>query len=159
MTLRFNCSEACRIFPDQGLNLCLLHWQADSYPLYHQGSPRQGCFCSKLCKLSLEGKFIRLPVSLFSRGFDEISSVLGGKEGDRGDPAGNWENRASRRVVPTHSLSDSGKSQHPSLKMFSIIKYEHNSNTVSMTQTWAEHSMPCCIGKSCVLVTCGCVTS
>ena len=21
------------IFPDQGLNLCLLHWQADSYPL------------------------------------------------------------------------------------------------------------------------------
>ena len=27
------------IFRDQGLNLCLLHWQADSYPLYHWGSP------------------------------------------------------------------------------------------------------------------------
>ena len=27
------------IFPDQGLDLCLLHWQVDSYPLYHQGSP------------------------------------------------------------------------------------------------------------------------
>ena len=26
-------------FPDQGLNLCLLHWQADSLPLNHQGSP------------------------------------------------------------------------------------------------------------------------
>ena len=26
------------IFPDQGSNLCPLHWQADSYPLYHQGS-------------------------------------------------------------------------------------------------------------------------
>ena len=25
-----NCSMACGIFPDQGLNLCLLHWQADS---------------------------------------------------------------------------------------------------------------------------------
>ena len=74
-----------------------------------------------------------------------------------GTQAGNWENRASRRVVPTHSLIDSGKSQHLSLKMFSIIKYELTSNTVSMTQTWAEDSMPCCIGKSCVLVTCGCV--
>ena len=27
------------ILPDQGLNLCLLHWQADSLPLSHQGSP------------------------------------------------------------------------------------------------------------------------
>ena len=25
-----SCSEACGIFPDQGLNLCPLHWQADS---------------------------------------------------------------------------------------------------------------------------------
>ena len=31
--------EECGIFPDQGLNLCLLHWQADSLPLSHQGSP------------------------------------------------------------------------------------------------------------------------
>ena len=28
------------IFPIQGLNLCFLHWQADSLPLSHQGSPR-----------------------------------------------------------------------------------------------------------------------
>ena len=27
------------IFLDQGLNQCPLHWQADSCPLYHQGSP------------------------------------------------------------------------------------------------------------------------
>ena len=32
------CSAACGIFPDQGLNSCLLHWQADPYPLHHQGS-------------------------------------------------------------------------------------------------------------------------
>ena len=25
--------------PDQGSKPCLLHWQADSYPLHHQGSP------------------------------------------------------------------------------------------------------------------------
>ena len=30
-------SNACGILLDQGSNLCLLHWQADSYPLYHQG--------------------------------------------------------------------------------------------------------------------------
>ena len=27
-------------FPDQELNLCLLHWQLDSKPLDHQGSPK-----------------------------------------------------------------------------------------------------------------------
>ena len=34
-----SCSAACGIFPDQGLNPCALHWQADSQPLRHQGSP------------------------------------------------------------------------------------------------------------------------
>ena len=34
-----SCSAACGIFPDQGLNPCALHWQADSQPLCHQGSP------------------------------------------------------------------------------------------------------------------------
>ena len=32
------CSTSCGIFPDQGSNLCLLHWQEDSLPLTHQGS-------------------------------------------------------------------------------------------------------------------------
>ena len=36
-----NCSAACGIFPDQGSNPCPLHWQADSQPLRHQGSPFQ----------------------------------------------------------------------------------------------------------------------
>ena len=31
-----SCSTACGIFPDQGLNLCLLHWQADFLLLTHQ---------------------------------------------------------------------------------------------------------------------------
>ena len=35
-----NRSAACGIFPDQGSNPCPLHWQADSQPLRHQGSPR-----------------------------------------------------------------------------------------------------------------------
>ena len=34
-----SCSAACGIFPGQGSNPCPLHWQADSQPLCHQGSP------------------------------------------------------------------------------------------------------------------------
>ena len=34
-----SCSAACGILPDQGTNPCPLHWQADSQPLHHQGSP------------------------------------------------------------------------------------------------------------------------
>ena len=35
---RLSCPVHCGIFPDRGLNLCPLDWQADSYPLHHQGS-------------------------------------------------------------------------------------------------------------------------
>ena len=41
-----SCSVACGIFPDQGSNPRPLHWQADSQPLRHQGSP--------ICMSSLE---------------------------------------------------------------------------------------------------------
>ena len=34
-----SCSAACGIFPDQGSNPRPPHWQADSQPLRHQGSP------------------------------------------------------------------------------------------------------------------------
>ena len=34
-----NCFAACRIFLDEGLNMCVLHWQADPLPLRHQGNP------------------------------------------------------------------------------------------------------------------------
>ena len=34
-----SCGTACGIFPDQGSNPCLLHWQVDSLPLSQQGKP------------------------------------------------------------------------------------------------------------------------
>ena len=40
---RLSCSAAWGIFPGQGSNSCLLHWQADSSPLGHQGSPWPPC--------------------------------------------------------------------------------------------------------------------
>ena len=42
-----SCSAACGIFPDQGSNPCPLHWQADSQPLRHQGSPCKSIFYPK----------------------------------------------------------------------------------------------------------------
>ena len=44
VTHRFRCPVACEIFLDQGLNPCLLHWQADSLPLRYQGSPLHSIF-------------------------------------------------------------------------------------------------------------------
>ena len=46
-------SAACGIFPDQGSNLCPLHWQADSQPLRHQGSPSDRAF-NRFYKLILK---------------------------------------------------------------------------------------------------------
>ena len=43
VTHRPSCSTVFGIFSDRVLNPCLLHWQADSLPLNHQGSP-SSCF-------------------------------------------------------------------------------------------------------------------
>ena len=37
--MELSCSTAYGIFPDQGSNPCLLHWQVDFLPLSQQGSP------------------------------------------------------------------------------------------------------------------------
>ena len=43
---QLRCSGACGTFPDEGWNLSLLHCQAHSLPLRHQGSPWVlFCFC------------------------------------------------------------------------------------------------------------------
>ena len=47
-----SCSAACGIFPDQGSNPCPLHWQADSQPLRHQGSPPKCIFNNPAFSLS-----------------------------------------------------------------------------------------------------------
>ena len=50
-----SCSAACGIFPDQGSNPYPLHWQADSQPLRHQGSPMVFLICSlMLCPLGYQ---------------------------------------------------------------------------------------------------------
>ena len=47
-------SAACGIFPDQGSSPCPLHWQADSQPLRHQGSPRILLYSKNSSKLIRE---------------------------------------------------------------------------------------------------------
>ena len=53
-------SAACGILPDQGSNPCPLHWQADSQPLRHQGSPCGSLYilpAKVLGRKSLSGTF------------------------------------------------------------------------------------------------------
>ena len=54
-----SCSAACGNFPDQGLNPCPLHWQADSQPLHHQGSPTRH-FCYMILKVLFRFIFLCL---------------------------------------------------------------------------------------------------
>ena len=44
VVLRLSCPVAHEIFPDHGSNPHPLHWQVDSQPLYHQGSPEHDSF-------------------------------------------------------------------------------------------------------------------
>ena len=41
-----SCPTSRGIFPDQGLNPCLLHWQGYLYPMDHQGTPAQPVYKS-----------------------------------------------------------------------------------------------------------------
>ena len=56
---RPSCSVACGIFPDQDSNPCALHWQADSQPLRHQGSPSL-CFLTCIISLYFSSKSLIL---------------------------------------------------------------------------------------------------
>ena len=51
-----SCSAACGIFPDQGSNPCPLHWQVDSQPLRHQGSPKCYHFWVVFCLVLMSAK-------------------------------------------------------------------------------------------------------
>ena len=63
---RLSCSAACGIFLDQGSNPCPLHWQADSQPLRHQGSPNIFFFFFFfLCQPKLNRTQISCQVSSF----------------------------------------------------------------------------------------------
>ena len=63
-----SCSVACGIFPDQGSNPCPLHWQVDSQPLRHQGSPM---ILFNSSKLSCFRKF-SLPLYFSSTSFNPL---------------------------------------------------------------------------------------
>ena len=64
------CPAACGIFLEEGSNPCPLHCQADSYPLYHQGSPTGWFFktCFPLIKkvIDIVGVYVSKTHSLMS---------------------------------------------------------------------------------------------
>ena len=70
---RPSCSSACGILPDQGPNPCPPHWQADSQPLCHQGSPLLGIF---VCFLKISFIIFKLRFKLlFCLWWNLISAI------------------------------------------------------------------------------------
>ena len=69
-----SCSAACGIFPDQGSNPCPRHWQADSQPLRHQGSPLFLVFLRSLHTVLHSGYIIYIPTNS-SRGFPFLHTL------------------------------------------------------------------------------------
>ena len=63
---RLSCSMARGIFPDQGSNLCLLHWQTDYLSLNHPGSPELFYFYQKWLPLSEHTEIIGCLCSVVS---------------------------------------------------------------------------------------------
>ena len=66
------------IFLTQGLNLCLLHWQVDSSPLSHQGSPSRSLEHNLSLKIANTGGYTALALLLFSLGLSS-NAVLGSR--------------------------------------------------------------------------------
>ena len=80
-----SCSTAYGIFPYQGSNPCLLHWQADSQPLGHQGSPNPLLILKSLsvchvrycfCYFSPSFRCIYYPANTFSKLVPKASVLL-----------------------------------------------------------------------------------
>ena len=71
-----SCSAACGILPDQGPNPCPLHWQADSQPLCHQGSPP-----SWFLMLVLNSSFLPNLIFLITSKLQQKRTTLGKIEG------------------------------------------------------------------------------
>ena len=71
-----SCSAACGIFPDQGSNPCPLHWQADSQPLRHQGSPKESHFDEVIYLVDSLYEFGSVTVYILSLSLDNNSTHL-----------------------------------------------------------------------------------
>ena len=64
MALGLGCSEAHEVFLEHGLNPWPLHWQADSYSLYHQGSPNS-CRSFRVIFLKVAVEILFLFINFF----------------------------------------------------------------------------------------------
>ena len=70
-----SCSAACGILPDQGSNPCPPHWQADSQPLRHQGSPKSECLKKKKIGCCLP-KVMKICSYVFFWKFNNLSKSI-----------------------------------------------------------------------------------
>ena len=131
------------IFPTQGLNPCLLHWQVDSLPLSHQGSPcpslsynmvprpgawtwsalgrklESGAPCSRCCNMTA-----------FSHDTPPCQALLCGSK------AFLLSERSSAKQM---KLSDAGLSGEPSLQRLTRKAKSPSSSPYSSTHLYKAH--------------------
>ena len=70
---RLSWSKPCGIFSDQGLNSCLLHWQADSLSLSHQEGSFSCIFMHKFLFLTFPPNFLTTISKMLPKDSDHIS--------------------------------------------------------------------------------------
>ena len=94
-----SCSAACGILPGQGSNPCPLHWQADSQPLRHQGSP------AMLLSTAAVPNLFGTRDQFCGRQFFHRPGRVGGRYGPGGDASdGHTSTRdLSTELQPSHS--------------------------------------------------------
>ena len=94
---RLRYSRACGIFEDQGWNLHLLHWWADSLPLSHQGNKPQGenPVCSRCGNAQLTSLVLTFSVTFNGQQLPLESSL-----------SGRWQVRSVRgKMLPRTTLN------------------------------------------------------
>ena len=110
MAPRLSCSAAREIFPDQELNPCLPHWQAESLSQSHQGSPQLGFY-----QITITARHAR-PWSRGSRGnpgkdkcdLDQITGVGVSKYTLKAQPVGLARRPHEKMRTPAFSFDLTG---------------------------------------------------
>ena len=143
-----------RIFPTQGSNLCLLHWQADSLPLAPPGKPHNKNYFAvqqkwtKHCKSTILQKVSQfscsaVPNSLWSHGLQHArlrcpSPTSGVCSNSR--PLSRWCHPTISSSVPfsSHLQSFPATGSFPMCRLFSISPSNEYSGLISFRIDWFD---------------------
>ena len=137
MTHGLSCSAACGNLLDQGSNPCPLHWQADSQPLRHQGSPSPWLLTMKHhCGLGAVTMGSPQGHPAFAKPADR--SALGGSPFKPEE--GEWEEMLKRREVTLGLCTVPRNSQRRGLRLL-LRRLSIGTSFPSYSSSWLLSSL------------------